>query len=126
MRQQARSSAVIWASGAKHAIIGAAQESSNSKIVPKWRRGFISFEDTPYRPVEQLRGSGAAIPQPSGELPSRRNGSLEMPAFWLEGEIRGYVLRPNRGRNQEMERSTAQMPERRLGLEREGSSKTSS
>src|ERR1039457_5401142 len=55
-------------------------------------------------------GLPTAIPQPSGELPSRRNGSLEMPAFWLEGEIRGYVLRPNRGRNQEMERSTAQMP----------------
>ena len=46
--------------------------------------------------------------------------------FGWGGEIRGYVLKPNRGRNQEMERSTAQMPEMRLGLEKEGSSKTRS
>ena len=49
-----------------------------------------------------------------------------MPAFWLEVEIRGYVLRPNSGSNQEMERSTAQMPEGRLELGREGSSNTKS
>src|ERR1039458_8685168 len=52
----------------------------------------------------------------SGHLKSVDSLSVSLTELGLR-EIRGYVLRPNRGRNQEMERSTAQMPERRLGLE---------
>jgi hypothetical protein len=40
MRQQARSSAVISAPGAMHAIAGATQDTSSSRIVPSWRRAF--------------------------------------------------------------------------------------
>ncbi|MBA3912970.1 MAG: hypothetical protein H0X25_03730 [Acidobacteriales bacterium] len=40
MRQQARSSAVISALGAIHAIAGATQDTSNSRIAPNWRIDF--------------------------------------------------------------------------------------
>lgn len=40
MRQQVRSSMVILASGAMHAIAGATQDTSNSRIAPNWRKGF--------------------------------------------------------------------------------------
>lgn len=42
MRQQARSSTDICASGAIHAIAGATNETNNSSRAPNWRRGFIS------------------------------------------------------------------------------------
>jgi hypothetical protein len=41
MRQQARSSVVISASGAMHAMAGATQDTSNSKIAPNCRKVFI-------------------------------------------------------------------------------------
>jgi hypothetical protein len=41
MRQQARSSVVISALGARQAIAGATQDTSNSRIAPNWRRNFI-------------------------------------------------------------------------------------
>jgi len=66
----------------------------------------------------------AAIPQPSGETPSKRSGSLEMPALRAEGEIRDERFWPKRGRNQGMEHTTAPMPERRLEFEMERSSST--
>ena len=41
MRQQERSAAVIPDSGVTHAINGAAHESSNSSMTPKWRAALI-------------------------------------------------------------------------------------
>lgn len=38
MRQQARSSTVISASGAIHAIAGATKDTSSSRTAPNWRR----------------------------------------------------------------------------------------
>lgn len=40
MRQQARSSTVISAFGAIHAIAGATRDTSSSRTTPNWRRGF--------------------------------------------------------------------------------------
>ena len=42
MRQQARSSVVISALGSIHAIAGATKDTSSSRTVPNWRRGFTA------------------------------------------------------------------------------------
>jgi hypothetical protein len=40
MRQQTRSSVVITASGAIHAIAGATKDTSSSSTTPNWRKDF--------------------------------------------------------------------------------------
>ncbi|WP_158942872.1 hypothetical protein [Granulicella sp. S190] len=42
MRQQARSSVVISASGAMHAIAGATKDTNSSRTAPNWRKDFTA------------------------------------------------------------------------------------